>query len=46
LLFGYRAIDELKYAYADCFTSKYEPEVEVLLPILFPKRHSHVSMLS
>ncbi len=44
LLFGYRAMDELKYAYADCFTNK--PEFEDLLIVLFPKQPSHVSMLS
>ncbi len=44
LLFGYRAMDELKYAYADCFTNK--PEIEDLLKVLFPKQPSHVSMLS
>jgi hypothetical protein len=44
LLFGYRSLDELKYAFADCFTKN--SEADVLLPILFPKIPSHISMLS
>jgi hypothetical protein len=44
LLFGYRSFDELKYAYPDCFTDKNEPAI--LLPILFPKHPSFITMLS
>jgi len=43
LLFGYRSLDELKYAHPDCFTEK--TDAAVLLPILFPKRPSCISML-
>ena len=40
LLFGYRSYDELKTAYADIYS--YKNEAEVLLRILFPKKHSRV----
>jgi hypothetical protein len=44
LLFGYRSLDELKFAHPDCFTEK--NEATVLLPILFPKRSTAIIMLS
>ncbi|MGB3717852.1 MAG: GNAT family N-acetyltransferase [Candidatus Promineifilaceae bacterium] len=44
LLFGYRSLEELKFAHPDCFTEK--NEAAVLLPILFPKRPSYITMLS
>ena len=40
LLFGYRSIDELHYAFADCYWS--DSRVRTLLNILFPKRLSDV----
>jgi hypothetical protein len=40
LLFGYRSLEELDRAYADCYTTS--SEKRVLLGILFPKRHSEV----
>lgn len=40
LLFGYRDLSELKYAFADCWTK--DDQVSVLLDILFPKRASQV----
>lgn len=40
LLFGYRNLDELRYAYADCGT--YGDEAPVLLSILFPKQNSDI----
>lgn len=40
LLFGYRSLDELKHAYADCWAKN--EEVRVLLSSLFPKRPSNV----
>jgi hypothetical protein len=43
LLFGYRTLDELKYAFKDCFTEK--GDAVVLLPILFPKQASCITML-
>jgi hypothetical protein len=40
LLFGYRSLDDLKYAFADCWC---DPEdVGILLDILFPKKLSNV----
>ncbi len=44
LLFGYRSLDELKYARADCFTEN--AEATVLLNALFPKQHSDVIPLA
>jgi hypothetical protein len=40
LLFGYRSLEELKYAYKDCGT--YGDEAPVLLDALFPRRASHL----
>ncbi|MDQ4075434.1 MAG: GNAT family N-acetyltransferase [Chloroflexota bacterium] len=40
LLFGYRALDELEYAFADCFTK--DDEARALLNLLFPKHASDV----
>jgi hypothetical protein len=40
LLFGYRALDELKYAFPDCGTSS--DEAQALLNVLFPKQESQV----
>lgn len=39
LLFGYRSLDELKYSFADCWTSE---KAAVLLSVLFPKKLSDV----
>ena len=44
LVFGYRSLQELKYAFADCWTKG--EEVPVLLEILFPKQASSVWPLS
>jgi hypothetical protein len=44
LLFGYRSIDELVYAHADCFVS--DGAAKILIKILFPKRHSNVVALA
>lgn len=43
LLFGYRSLDELDHARADCGTENVE--TAVLLNILFPKQHSRVVAL-
>jgi hypothetical protein len=40
LLFGYRALDELDYAFADCHART--DEARALLRALFPKQPSHV----
>jgi hypothetical protein len=40
LLFGYRSLEELKHALADCWTSN--DESRVLLGILFPKQASNI----
>lgn len=40
LLFGYRSLDELKYAFADCWTDT--DEATALLNVLFPKQVSNV----
>ena len=40
LLFGFRSLDELQYAFPDCSTTT--DEVRALLPVLFPKKVSHV----
>lgn len=40
LLFGYRSMDELKYAFADIWTRS--DEAHVLLDTLFPKKSSLV----
>lgn len=39
LLFGYRSLEELRYAFADCWANE---TMEILLPVLFPKRASDV----
>ncbi len=40
LLFGHRSLDELKYAFADCFTAN--DEAAALLKALFPRQPSDV----
>lgn len=40
LLFGYRSLEELRYAFADCWASG--DEARLLLDSLFPKQPSHV----
>jgi hypothetical protein len=40
LLFGYRSLDEIKYAFADCWTAN--DEATALLNSLFPKQASSV----
>jgi hypothetical protein len=40
LLFGYRDLDELRYAFPDCYTEN--DEVRMLLTTLFPKKSSDV----
>lgn len=40
LIFGYRSLSELKYAFADCWTR--DDQARVLLEVLFPKRASSV----
>jgi len=40
LLFGYRSLEELKHAFADCWTRS--DEAQALLEILFPKQVSSV----
>lgn len=40
LLFGYRSLAELRQAFADCWSET--DEARALLPILFPKKDSHV----
>ena len=44
LLFGYRSLDELKYAFADCTTKT--DEAYALLNILFPRQPSDVWPIS
>lgn len=44
LLFGYRDLNELKYAFADCWAK--EDQVAVLLDFLFPKKVSQIWPLS
>jgi hypothetical protein len=39
LLFGYRSLEELRYAFPDCWTSD---EAALLLNVLFPKKSSWV----
>ncbi|MBA2519263.1 MAG: GNAT family N-acetyltransferase [Chloroflexia bacterium] len=40
ILFGYRSLDELRHAFADCWADT--DEARALLPILFPKQASNV----
>jgi hypothetical protein len=40
LLFGYRSLEELQYAFADC--SANTDEARALLPLLFPRKSSNV----
>jgi GNAT superfamily N-acetyltransferase len=40
LLFGYRSLEELRHAFADCWVDS--DEIGALLQALFPKRHSDV----
>lgn len=44
LIFGYRSLDELKAAYADCYFDK--DEARLVLATLFPKRPSLVNGLA
>jgi GNAT superfamily N-acetyltransferase len=44
LLFGYRSLQELDYAFADCYALS--EEAAVLLDVLFPRRPSDLSPLS
>ena len=44
LLFGYRSLDELKYAFADCWYDS--DEVYALLNSLFPKQSSDIWAIS
>jgi hypothetical protein len=44
LVFGYRSMPELKYAFADCWTK--EDQTQVLLDMLFPKMASSVWAVS
>lgn len=44
LLFGYRSLEELKYAFADCWTR--QDEAAALLNVLFPKQASNVMPIS
>jgi len=44
LVFGYRSLSELKYAYADCWTKG--DQAPVILELLFPKMASSVWGLS
>jgi hypothetical protein len=39
LLFGYRTLDELRYAFADCWAGN---SARALLEVLFPKRNSDI----
>ena len=39
LVFGYRTLAELRHAFADCWA---EEDMQILLPILFPKKASDV----
>ena len=40
VLFGYRTLEELEFAFPDCFDSS--DEARALVKVLFPKRPSHV----
>jgi hypothetical protein len=40
LLFGFRSLEELQHAFPDC--SARTDEARALLPVLFPKKNSHV----
>lgn len=44
LLFGYRSLEELKHAFADCWTSG--DEARLLLEVLFPRQPSHIWPIS
>jgi hypothetical protein len=44
LLFGYRSLDELNNAFADCVIDS--PESHALLSFLFPKKPSDIWMIS
>jgi hypothetical protein len=44
LVFGYRNLEELKYAFADCWTKS--DQISALLEALFPKRASRVWPIS
>ncbi len=44
LLFGYRSLEELKYAFADC--GAWSDDVNVILNILFPRQPSNVIPVS
>jgi len=40
LLFGYRSLEELQHAYPDCLANT--DDARALLPVLFPRKASHV----
>jgi hypothetical protein len=40
LLFGYRNVDELTFAFPDCLVNE---ELKPVLPVLFPKQPSHIN---
>ncbi len=40
LLFGFRSLDELRHAFPDCSVAS--DHARALLPVLFPKKPSHV----
>jgi hypothetical protein len=44
ILFGYRSLADLRYAYPDCFTAN--EDVRVLINTLFPRLHSNVWPIS
>jgi hypothetical protein len=44
LLFGYRSLEELKYAYPDCWTKT--DDALALLDIIFPRQPSEVWAVS
>ncbi len=44
LLFGYRSLDEIKYAFPDCFVD--DDRTSSLLNALFPRQPSHIWALS
>jgi hypothetical protein len=44
LLFGYRSLEELDHAFADCWISNYQ--TRVLLEAMFPKQPSNVWAVS
>lgn len=43
LVFGYRSLEEIRYAYPDCWANQ---DAALLLPVLFPKKISNVWAIS